>query len=357
MSVTVNNPVINTVSVTAPSTGATVHGTTTVTTSAYSSVGISNVKLYVDGVLQATSTTSPYSFSWDTTKYADGSHILYVVLTDSLGDSTTSATTTLSVINSATDTVAITSPLSGSSVIGTTYVYVGASSSVGISNISLYVDGVYFGATGASTYAFPWYTMQYANGVHSLRAMIYDTQGTSTSTTITATVNNPAIDAITIASPVTGSIVSGTMYVYVAASSNVGISNISLYIDGVYFGATRASVYAFPLYTVQYANGVHTLRATMYNVLGAPTTTTVTVTVRNNIKPMVPASYPLSSSTIITPAITVATSSAGIYRMSMISSESFASPTAAPPQPSTGIQCCKASVPNSVNVTLSLETS
>jgi beta-lactamase superfamily II metal-dependent hydrolase len=65
-----------TTSITAPLAGATVSGTTSVTASASDNVGVTKVEFYLDGVLKSTYTTSPYSWSWDTTTATNGSHSL-----------------------------------------------------------------------------------------------------------------------------------------------------------------------------------------------------------------------------------------------------------------------------------------
>src|SRR3954464_6195243 len=68
--------VLPTTSITAPAAGATVSGTTTVSASASDNVGVTKVEFYLDGALQATDTTSPYSWSWNTTGTTNGSHSL-----------------------------------------------------------------------------------------------------------------------------------------------------------------------------------------------------------------------------------------------------------------------------------------
>ena len=65
-----------TVSITAPANGATVAGMVSVNATASDNVGVTKVEFYVDGVLKSTDTTSPYSFSWDSTSVANGSHSL-----------------------------------------------------------------------------------------------------------------------------------------------------------------------------------------------------------------------------------------------------------------------------------------
>jgi hypothetical protein len=64
------------VSITAPLNGATVVGTVAVNATASDNVGVTKVEFYLDGVLKSTDTTSPYSWSWDTTASSNGSHSL-----------------------------------------------------------------------------------------------------------------------------------------------------------------------------------------------------------------------------------------------------------------------------------------
>src|SRR3989344_3567658 len=56
-----------TISITSPASGATVSGTTNINATASDNIGVTKVEFYVDGVLKSTDTTSPYSYSWDTT--------------------------------------------------------------------------------------------------------------------------------------------------------------------------------------------------------------------------------------------------------------------------------------------------
>ncbi|PYQ24502.1 MAG: hypothetical protein DMF81_05220 [Acidobacteria bacterium] len=94
-----------TTSITAPASGATVGGTTTVSASASDNIGVTKVEFYVDAALKATDTTSPYSFAWDTTAYAAGSHGLVSKAYDAAGNVGTSATVTVTVSNTGPVTV------------------------------------------------------------------------------------------------------------------------------------------------------------------------------------------------------------------------------------------------------------
>lgn len=90
------------VSLTAPANGATVSGSVTMSANATDNVGVSKVELYVDGALKATATTSPYTYSWNTTQVANGSHSLQAKAYDAAGNIATSPTATVTVLNQTT---------------------------------------------------------------------------------------------------------------------------------------------------------------------------------------------------------------------------------------------------------------
>jgi hypothetical protein len=81
-----------TVSIAAPSAGATVSGSVTVTASAADNVGVAGVQFYVDGSpIGAEDTSAPYGVSWDTRSVANGSRTLTARARDAAGNQTVSA--------------------------------------------------------------------------------------------------------------------------------------------------------------------------------------------------------------------------------------------------------------------------
>src|ERR1041385_1473175 len=77
VSITVRNTIDTTapsISVTSPSDGAQVSGTVTVSVNATDNIGIARVELYVDNVLQASSTSAPFDTRWNTKKAKAGPH-------------------------------------------------------------------------------------------------------------------------------------------------------------------------------------------------------------------------------------------------------------------------------------------
>ncbi len=92
-----------TVSITAPTAAATVSGTVTLTATAMAATNygltIANVALQVDGTTVATVTSAPYSYSWDSTTVANGTHTISAIATDSAGDTGSATPVTITVAN------------------------------------------------------------------------------------------------------------------------------------------------------------------------------------------------------------------------------------------------------------------
>ncbi|MFX1532713.1 MAG: Ig-like domain-containing protein [Promethearchaeota archaeon] len=68
-------------------------GSLSVTASASDDVGVDRVEFYVDDVLKATDTSSPYGCDWDTTSYSNGSHTLKAIAYDAAGNTDTDIVT------------------------------------------------------------------------------------------------------------------------------------------------------------------------------------------------------------------------------------------------------------------------
>ena len=191
VTVTVDNGA-PTVAVTAPSGGATVAGTTTVTASASDNVGVAGVRFLVDGTaIGAEDTAAPYSVAWDTTTAANGSHTLTAVARDAVGNATTSSGVTVTVGNIAL-TVALTAPTTGVTLAGTTTVT--ASASDNAVGVQFLVDGAAIGTEDTTApYSVDWDTTPVASGSHALTAVARDAAGnTKTSAAVTVIVSQTA---------------------------------------------------------------------------------------------------------------------------------------------------------------------
>jgi chitodextrinase len=103
--VTAADTTLPTVSITAPTAGTTVSGITAVNANASDNVGVAGVQFRVDGVnVGAEDLTAPYSLSWDTRAYVNGSHALSAVARDTSGNTRTSSSVSVTVSNTGAST-------------------------------------------------------------------------------------------------------------------------------------------------------------------------------------------------------------------------------------------------------------
>jgi Bacterial Ig domain/Calcineurin-like phosphoesterase len=87
------------VSITAPSAGATLSGTVTLSASASDNVGVTRVTWYVDGTQVASDTSAPWSQPWNSATVADGGHSVVAKAQDAAGNVGTSAGVSFTVAN------------------------------------------------------------------------------------------------------------------------------------------------------------------------------------------------------------------------------------------------------------------
>src|SRR5579863_7536974 len=291
---TVKDTTPPTVSLTSPANGATVSGTVAVTASASDNVSVASVQFQLDGAnLGPTDVAAPYVYSWDSTRIANGTHSLSAIATDSAGNTATSATIKVMVNNPTKDTtpptVSITAPANGAKVSGIVAVTANASDNVSVASVQFEIDGVNAGAADlAAPYAYSWDTSKSPNGPHTVKAVATDGAGNSTtSATVTVTINNTVADttppAVAITAPATSATVSGTVNVTATASDNVGVATVQFQVDGVNAGGLDgATPYAYAWDTTKVANGVHKLDAIAKDAAGNATTSlSVSVTVNN----------------------------------------------------------------------------
>ena len=279
--VTVDN-LSPTVSIAAPSNGAFVRGTVTVSATASDNAGVIGVQFKLDGAnLLSEDTVAPYSISWNTVP-SPGSHTLTAVARDAAGNMTTSAAVVVTVDN-VLPTVSITAPPNGAFVRGTVTVSAAASDNVGVIGVQFKLDGASLGLEDTTApYSVAWNTATSLNGSHTLTAIARDAAGnTKTSLAVIVTVDNVA-PTVAITAPANGATVSGTITVSATASDNVGVIGVQFKLDG----ANLLSEDTVAPYSISWNTGLwpgsHTLTAAARDAAGNTATSagvTVTVTV------------------------------------------------------------------------------
>ena len=282
VSVTVDNSLPN-VSLTAPSGGALVAGTISLTATASDNAAVQSVQFRVDGTdVGAADTSSPYSLSLNTTTLSNGTHTLTAVARDNAGNTRTSSNVSITVDN-ALPTVAITAPANGASISGTTTVTASASDNVAVQSVEFRVDGAAVATDASAPYTLTGETSWLTDGTHTLSAVARDTAGnTRTSANVTITVDNNA-PTVSISAPAAGAVVSGTTTVTATASDTVGVQNVQFRVDGANVGsADTSSPYSLSLNTTTLTDGDHTLSAVARDAAGnTRTSADRTVTVDN----------------------------------------------------------------------------
>ena len=93
--------------------------------------------------------------------------------------------------------------------------------------------------------------------------------------------NDGAAPTVTIASPASGSILSGTETIDVDADDDTRVEKVDLWVDGQLRSIDLTAPYAFALNTTTLANGTHTIEARAYDIAGNRTAAKRTVTISN----------------------------------------------------------------------------
>lgn len=197
-----------TISITSPTNGATVSGTTNITVSAKDNVGVVSVSLSVDGALVGSSNTSPFTNIWNSGTVSNGTHTLSLTAKDAAGNQATSSIQ-VTVYNVApgditAPTVNISSPANGAAFEASTLVNINtnASDNIAVTSLSISIDGTIVASGTVSSLTYAWNTASAASGLHSINVKATDQAGNIGTKTITVTVNTTTITPPTLPSSI-----------------------------------------------------------------------------------------------------------------------------------------------------------
>lgn len=171
-------------------------------------------------------------------------------------------------------TVAFSTLSNGQNVVGTVNVGVNGSDNVGVTRLELWIDGLLHAQSGSASAVFAWDSTGVQDGSHFLEARAFDAMNLSSTTTIQVNVSNSgSVDWIApvtaITSPANGSKVSSkSQKIQVAASDNVRVTRVELYIDGKLAGSSTSAPVTFTWNTGRVSPGAHTLRSYAYDAAG-----------------------------------------------------------------------------------------
>jgi RHS repeat-associated protein len=183
-------------------------------------------------------------------------------------------------------TVAITSPSSGSTVLGSSLTLTAsASDDRYVQSVQFYQGTSAIGSPITSApYTYTWTAP--SSGTYSFTAVATDDAGNkTTSSAVSVTVTAPAVPTVSITSPASNATLTGTVNVSVSASSSY-LSSVELYVDSIrlntWTGSSGTFTYAWNTLDGTVYDGSHTLTAIAYDSYGQSTTSTaVPVTLAN----------------------------------------------------------------------------
>jgi len=286
--------------ITAPSNGALLSGSAvTISANATDSSGIQKIDFYSDSTLVGTDTSAPFAVNWNISNVSDGPHSLYVVVTDTAGNSTTSPVISVTVDHLA-PTVAVTNPVNGAVVTGVINLAVNASDNLGVQKVQYYRDSsVLLGTFLSAPFNLSWDSTTVTDGSHTLFAVATDLAGnTTTSATISINVDRPP--QVSLSAPANNAFVTGTaVTISASASDNIGVSKVEFYIDNnVLLNTDTSSPYTFNWNSTTVTQGAHTLYAIAQDTSGLRTTSASVAITVDNTAPTVAITSPLNGAQV-----------------------------------------------------------
>jgi thermitase len=167
-------------------------------------------------------------------------------------------------------TVAFSQPSEGMTLQGVFTVSAQASDNVGVSSMSVSIDGVQVASSTSGLCNYSWTTTNSANGAHVLQATARDAAGNVSTATVNVNLEN-VVDtsppAVTIVNP-TGGSVSTTVPVAVNATDNVAVARVELYVDGKLSGSATSAPFGLTWNAKKARPGNHTLQTKAYDAAG-----------------------------------------------------------------------------------------
>lgn len=182
-------------------------------------------------------------------------------------------------------TAAITAPAGGSTVFGSVVVNMainGSTTAMNTFKLELQGNPLYNQTVAGTTASYTWNTLDWSNGLNTLKLTVTDAAGKTASATVAVTVANIITAAIT--APVAGSTVSGSVTVSMTVSGHTITMNIfTLKIDGtqVFSQPTAGLTASYTWNTTTVGNGAHTLMLTVDDYSSKTATTSISVDVAN----------------------------------------------------------------------------
>ena len=286
------------VSVQSPYNGSILSGTTTlaVNTAVGASTSsipatISGVQFYVDGTAEGVSgTTTPYSITWNTHLVLDGTHTIQAVAIDSFGNQGSLTPITVTVDNTKPSISSISSGTLGTSIVHISWItneeadgqiYYGTTTSYGLqTSLNSVASTTHsFDISDLTPNTLYHYQVRSADPLSNLAT-------SSDQTFTTSALPAPTVPIITLVSPASGLLVSGTTTLSVIATTTSGsgtVAGVRFVLDETTLlgSEVTSAPYTLALDTTQILDGTHTISAVVRTSDSYFATSTITIDTDN----------------------------------------------------------------------------
>lgn len=273
---------------------------------------IAMVEFFEGTTLIGSATAEPYSVTW--TSVGAGSYSLTARVTDDRGGQTTSAPTTVSVVDNQSPTVTLTSPLDGASFVSPAEITLSATASDAdgaVAKVEFFDGATLIGTATSAPYIVTW--TEVPSGTYSLSAVVTDDRGAQTASAVTSiTVADNAFPLVSLTGPANGQSYIAPAEVVLTASA----SDADGTVEKVEFfeGTTLIGTATSAPYSVTWADvvaGSYSLTARATDDRGAQTSSSArTISVVDNQAPMVSLTSPLAGASYVSPAEIMLTATA-----------------------------------------------
>jgi len=300
--------------ITNPPSASTVSGTVNIEVNAFDNVRMGHVDFIIDGTSVHSDSLPPYSYTWNTLGEAeDSDHVINVNLSDSAGNTTSLFPVTV-FVNNIVDTdvtppnIVIYDPAANQTVSGTVTFLTIATDDIAVDRVEFYHNyELEFTAT-SYPFSYDWNsTLADEDTEHIWHAKAFDTSGNEAQTQpMVLIVDN--VDNIPptgfILHPYAGQVVSGDIEIQVSASDNVGVNQVTFFLDGNILSSDSQSPFSYNWNTTTASEDEeHVIYASITDLQGNTTNLpSISVTVDNDDAPENDLTPPFVS--IITPLST-----------------------------------------------------
>lgn len=241
---------------------------------------LDKVSLSINGV----KVSSNASYSWDTTKYADGSYTIVLNATDKAGNSAYASVAVT--VDNTPPAVTLSYPTNGSFLRGIVNIS-GSVTDANLANVSLKIGDVEV----SSTAAYEWDTAKYPDGSHNIALIALDKAGNTASVGLSVIVDNSPPE-ITILTPKNGS------YINQDIAINASIVEANLEIISVKINGSEVSdALPYNWNTSNYSDGSHVIEVYAIDKASNEASETITVIV-DNTPPTIEITTPANNSYI-----------------------------------------------------------